>query len=147
MAGLLHAMAFMTLLLVGWVIWNNKPLPLRTALFLQFQTAAELLWFNSYSCFERRRQMSAGSLSGACNSGLSSVFIQDVNFWTDTNDWVNWTKCLLLLWPHHRCQICFFSKKKKKPRSWPRVSAAVGTANWQGREVIVDMYVGGGVWW
>ena len=27
MAGLLHAMAFMVLLLVGWVIWNNKPLP------------------------------------------------------------------------------------------------------------------------
>jgi len=25
--GLLHAMAFMVLLLVGWVIWNNKPLP------------------------------------------------------------------------------------------------------------------------
>jgi len=28
MVGLLHAMAFMVLLLVGWVIWNNKPLPL-----------------------------------------------------------------------------------------------------------------------
>jgi len=27
MVGLLHAMAFMVLLLVGWVIWNNKPLP------------------------------------------------------------------------------------------------------------------------
>jgi len=26
MVGLLHAMAFMMLLLVGWVIWNNKPL-------------------------------------------------------------------------------------------------------------------------
>ena len=26
MVGLLHAMAFMVLLLVGWVIWNNKPL-------------------------------------------------------------------------------------------------------------------------
>jgi len=28
MVNLLHAMAFMVLLLVGWVIWNNKPLPL-----------------------------------------------------------------------------------------------------------------------
>jgi len=28
MVGLLHAMAFMMLLLVGWVIWNNKPLTL-----------------------------------------------------------------------------------------------------------------------
>jgi len=28
MVGLLHAMAFMVLLLVGWVIWNNKPSPL-----------------------------------------------------------------------------------------------------------------------
>jgi len=28
MVGLLHAMALMVLLLVGWVIWNNKPLPL-----------------------------------------------------------------------------------------------------------------------
>jgi len=28
MVGLLHAMAFMVLLLIGWVIWNNKPLPL-----------------------------------------------------------------------------------------------------------------------
>jgi len=27
MIGLLHAMGFMTLLLVGWVIWNNKPCP------------------------------------------------------------------------------------------------------------------------
>jgi len=27
MVGLLHAMAFMVLLLIGWVIWNNKPLP------------------------------------------------------------------------------------------------------------------------
>jgi len=27
MVGLLHAMAFMMLLLVGWVMWNNKPLP------------------------------------------------------------------------------------------------------------------------
>ena len=26
MVGLLHTMAFMMLLLVGWVIWNNKPL-------------------------------------------------------------------------------------------------------------------------
>ena len=26
MVGLLHAMAFTMLLLVGWVIWNNKPL-------------------------------------------------------------------------------------------------------------------------
>jgi len=26
MVGLLHAMAFMVLLLIGWVIWNNKPL-------------------------------------------------------------------------------------------------------------------------
>jgi len=25
MVGLLHAMAFVMLLLVGWVIWNNKP--------------------------------------------------------------------------------------------------------------------------
>ena len=25
MVGLLHAMAFMELLLIGWVIWNNKP--------------------------------------------------------------------------------------------------------------------------
>jgi len=31
MVGLLHAMTFMVLLLVGWVIWNNKPLPLSTA--------------------------------------------------------------------------------------------------------------------
>ena len=29
MVGLLHAMAFMVLLLIGWVIWNNKPLPLQ----------------------------------------------------------------------------------------------------------------------
>jgi len=29
MIGLLHAMAFMVLLLVGWVIRNNKPLPWR----------------------------------------------------------------------------------------------------------------------
>jgi len=28
MIGLLHAIAFMVLLLVGWVIWINKPLPL-----------------------------------------------------------------------------------------------------------------------
>jgi len=28
MVGLLHAMAFMVLLRIGWVIWNNKPLPL-----------------------------------------------------------------------------------------------------------------------
>jgi len=30
MVGLLHvhAMGFMMLLCVGWVIWNNKPLPL-----------------------------------------------------------------------------------------------------------------------
>jgi len=28
MVGLLHAMAFMVLLLIGWVIWNNIPLPL-----------------------------------------------------------------------------------------------------------------------
>jgi len=28
MVDLLHAMAFMVLLLIGWVIWNNKPLPL-----------------------------------------------------------------------------------------------------------------------
>jgi len=28
MADLLHAMAFMVLLLIGWVIWNNKLLPL-----------------------------------------------------------------------------------------------------------------------
>jgi len=28
MVGLLHAMAFMVLLLIDWVIWNNKPLPL-----------------------------------------------------------------------------------------------------------------------
>jgi len=28
MVGLLHAMTFMVLLLVGLVIWNNKPLPL-----------------------------------------------------------------------------------------------------------------------
>jgi len=28
MVGLLYAMAFMVLLLVGWVVWNNKPLPL-----------------------------------------------------------------------------------------------------------------------
>ena len=28
MVGLLHAMAFMVLLLIGWVIWNNKPSPL-----------------------------------------------------------------------------------------------------------------------
>jgi len=27
MVGLLDAMAFMVLLLIGWVIWNNKPLP------------------------------------------------------------------------------------------------------------------------
>jgi len=27
MVGLLHAMVFMVLLLIGWVIWNNKPLP------------------------------------------------------------------------------------------------------------------------
>jgi len=27
MVGLLYAMAFMVLLLVGWVVWNNKPLP------------------------------------------------------------------------------------------------------------------------
>ena len=27
MVGLLHAMAIMVLLLIGWVIWNNKPLP------------------------------------------------------------------------------------------------------------------------
>ena len=32
MVGLLHAMAFMVLLLIGWVIWNNKPLPLPTLL-------------------------------------------------------------------------------------------------------------------
>ena len=30
MVGLLHAMAFMVLLLIGWVIWNNKPLPFRS---------------------------------------------------------------------------------------------------------------------
>jgi len=28
MVSLLHAMVFMVFLLVGWVIWNNKPLPL-----------------------------------------------------------------------------------------------------------------------
>jgi len=28
MVGLLHAMAFMVLLLISWAIWNNKPLPL-----------------------------------------------------------------------------------------------------------------------
>jgi len=28
MIGLLYVMAFIVLLLVGWVIWNNKPLPL-----------------------------------------------------------------------------------------------------------------------
>ena len=32
MVGLLHAMAFMVILLIGWVIWNNKPLPLPKAL-------------------------------------------------------------------------------------------------------------------
>ena len=31
--GLLHAMAFMVLLLVGWVIWNNKPLPFQPIVF------------------------------------------------------------------------------------------------------------------
>jgi len=30
MVGLLHAMAFMVLLLIGWVMWNNNPLPLVT---------------------------------------------------------------------------------------------------------------------
>jgi len=28
MVGLLHAMAFMVLLLIVWVIWNNKSFPL-----------------------------------------------------------------------------------------------------------------------
>ena len=31
MVGLLHAMAFMVLLLVGWVIWNNKLLYIKVA--------------------------------------------------------------------------------------------------------------------
>jgi len=30
MVGLLHAMAFVVLQLICWVIWNNKPLPLQT---------------------------------------------------------------------------------------------------------------------
>ena len=30
--GLLHAMAFMVLLLVGWIIWNNKPLSITHSL-------------------------------------------------------------------------------------------------------------------
>jgi len=30
MVGLLHAMAFMVFLLVGWVIWNNKQLPFQS---------------------------------------------------------------------------------------------------------------------
>jgi len=28
MVALLHAMALVLLLVIGWVIWNNKPLPL-----------------------------------------------------------------------------------------------------------------------
>jgi len=36
MVGLLHAMAFMVLLLIGWVIWNNKPLPLPLPLQLPY---------------------------------------------------------------------------------------------------------------
>ena len=35
MVGLLHAMAFMVLLLIGWVIWNNKPLPFNLSKKLQ----------------------------------------------------------------------------------------------------------------
>jgi len=41
MVGLLHAMAFMVLLLVGWVIWNNKPLPLPK------KTTVERWWQNA----------------------------------------------------------------------------------------------------
>jgi len=36
MVGLLHAMAFMVLLLIGWVIWNNKPLPLPLQFYIIF---------------------------------------------------------------------------------------------------------------
>jgi len=39
MVGLLHAMAFMVLLLIGWVIWNNKP--------LHYITLQEGLYFRS----------------------------------------------------------------------------------------------------
>ena len=41
MVGLLHAMAFMMLLLAGWVIWNNKPLTIDHL--AKFLTSAKFL--------------------------------------------------------------------------------------------------------
>ena len=50
MVGLLHAMAFMVLLRVAWVIWNNKPLPLPTKYFSTWQNIiASALSTNTYT--------------------------------------------------------------------------------------------------
>ena len=50
MVGLLYAMAFMVLLLIDWVIWNNKPLPFCTPMY------ASKLWCNfRKSCMQRLR--------------------------------------------------------------------------------------------
>jgi len=49
MIGLLHAMAFMVLLLVGWVIWNNEPLPLHKSLQTQKRRwKANNIWRDIY---------------------------------------------------------------------------------------------------
>ena len=52
MVGLLHAMAFMVLLLIGWVIWNNKPLPFR-AVKLVCVVPNNQAWKNP-GCFSKR---------------------------------------------------------------------------------------------
>ena len=73
MVGLLYAMAFMVLLLIGWVIWNNKPLPLYLVLsfsqwisvfwkwrFAKFSTSFCVVWVHTWniqhhwclSCFQ-----------------------------------------------------------------------------------------------
>ena len=44
MVGLLHSMAFMVLLLVGWVICNNKPLPLPLGFSLCDVTKMACFW-------------------------------------------------------------------------------------------------------
>ena len=56
MVGLLHAMAFMVLLLIGWVIWNNKTLPLPWANVKPHvvKTFCRRFWFKSHMLLRDR---------------------------------------------------------------------------------------------
>jgi len=61
MVGLLHAMAFMVLLLVSWVIWKNKPIPFLLRKYITFLLSLSfccLVQFQNFFCGFQTEQWS-----------------------------------------------------------------------------------------